>query len=214
MLREVLMAISAKQTLLLFALLPMFPSSMATESNAAELVRSDVHFPCIVGDPARVDPFSALIRLSGGRDPSSRFNKDGQWQLKNAVGPFGDIDIWIDKRERPLQPIHGAFTDGGVVTQAISRAMHREVSFGVAVNRIKNLQIALLREGGIQGFDEETSTSNAYAVSNEKAPWGGWHVTMSVRQVNADKYEYLLVLRKKVKRNAAKVKDVVVEVDI
>ena len=37
---------------------------------------------------------------------------------------------------------------------------------------------------------------------------------MSVRQVNADKYEYLLVLRKKVKRNAAKVKDVVVEVDI
>lgn len=95
------MAINAKQTLLLFALLPMFPSSMATESNAAELVRPDVHFPCIVGDPARVDPFSALIRLSGGRDPSSRFNKDGQWQLKNAVGPFGDIDIWIDKRERP-----------------------------------------------------------------------------------------------------------------
>ena len=208
------MDIDSRQTFLLLALLPMFLSSMAAESNVAESVRSEVHFPRVVGDPARVDPFSALIRLSGERSPGSRFNMGGRWHLKNPVGPFSDIDIWMDERRRPIQLLHEVFTEGGIVTQAVARAIHRETSFGAAVNRIKDLQIALLREGGVQRLDEVHSANNTYVVSNEKAMRGGWRVTISVHKVNEDKYEYLLVFRRRINRKADRAGDVVVEIDI
>ncbi len=208
------MAINARQALLLLVLLPMFLHLQTNEAYAVEPIKFDVHFPPVAGDPARADPFLALITLSGGRDPSLRFNKDGKWRLKNAVGPFNDIDIWMAYREHPILQFSGPFTEGGVVTQVVSRVTRREVSFEIAVKQIKDLWIALLQVTGIRGFDEESSTSNTYTVYTKNPTRGGWLMEMSVRQVNEDNYEYCLFFRRKSKPEAAKIKDVDIEVDV